>query len=194
MLLFSISSVVFTFGAYSSFPPFLFIFIILLFFFCISLICTKCLPYNKVQVHHFSSIGKNTEDCRGEAVAKRDCTCSSTEKSAKAKPDCTSSPTPQSNVSKVIQTSKEPPDLFTHKDQPSTKMELRVWYRTQATRGLLFHQSTSNPTLHERLDRELGDKLPNDKTPVEPIIKIHQIMVWSWQRSDESLKWFCGEE
>ena len=36
---------------------------------------------------------------------------------------------------------------------------------------ILLHQSTSNPTLHERLDRELGDKLPNDKTPVETIIK-----------------------
>ena len=135
-----------------------------------------------MQVHHFSSIGKNTEDCRGEAVAKRDCTCSSTEKSAKVVPKLNLiAPLlpPQSNISKVIQTSKEPSDLFTHKDQPSTKMELRVWYRTQATRGLLFHQSTSNPTLHERLDRELGDKLPNDKTPVEPIIKIHQIMVWS---------------
>ena len=36
----------------------------------------------------------------------------------------------------------------------------------------MLHQSSSNPTLHERLDRELGDKLPNDKTPVETIISL----------------------
>ena len=145
------------------FPPFLFlfIFIILLFFFAFhwsalnACLIIKC----RYIIFHRSAKTQKSGRCKTWLhlfFHRKKC-----QSCAKAKPDCTSSPTPQSNVSKVIQTSKEPPDLFTHKDQPSTKMELSMWYRTQATRRLLFHQSTSNPTLHERLDRELGDKLPN---------------------------------
>ena len=96
---------------------------------------------------------------------------------AKAKPDCTCNPTPQSNASKVIQTAIKPPDLFIHKeDLPAYARKLRRWSRACGIElklqgdFILLHQSSTNPNLHERLDRELGDKLLNDKTPVETII------------------------
>ena len=123
------------------------------------------------------------DKCHTCAKAKPDCTCSPQEDEcqtcAQAKPDCTCSPdTPQSIASKVIQTAIKPPDLFTHKeDLPSYARQLRRWSRACGIEPklqgdfILLHQSSSNPTLHERLDRELGDKLPNDKTPVETIIK-----------------------
>ena len=98
---------------------------------------------------------------------------------AKAKPECSCSPNaPQLTASKVIQTSIKPSDLFVHKeDLASYDRKLRRWSRACGIEPklqgdfILLHQSSSNPNLHERLDRELGDKLMNDKAPVETIIK-----------------------
>ena len=122
------------------------------------------------------------DKCHTCAKAKPQCTCTLTEDEcqtcAKAKPECICSPnTPQLTASKVIQTSVKPPDLFVHKeDLASYARKLRRWSRACGIEPklqgdfILLHQSSTNPNLHERLDRELGDKLMNDKTPVETII------------------------
>ena len=121
------------------------------------------------------------DKCHTCAKAKPDFNCPPTDEyqtCAKAKPDCTCSPNPHQSTSKVIQTAIKPPDLFTHKEDLSLyARQLQRWSRAcgidTKLQGdfILLHPSSSNPTLHERLDRELGDKLPNDKTPVETIIK-----------------------
>ena len=91
------------------------------------------------------------------------------------KTNCTCQPT--SNTSKAIQSSIKPPDLFKQKeDLPLYARKLRRWSRACGIDAklqgdiILLHPSNANPALHDRLDRELGDKLQNDAKAVETII------------------------
>merc|ERR1711923_139162 len=84
----------------------------------------------------------------------------------------------ESNPSKpLLQSSIKPPDLFISKDDlPQYERKLRRWSRAcgippeQQGDVILIHPSQTNPSLHDRLDREIGDKLQNNKEGVELIL------------------------
>ena len=88
-----------------------------------------------------------------------------------------------STMTKSIHSSIKPPDLFRVKEDLSLyERKLRRWSRAcgidPKLQGdvILLHQSVTNPALHDRLDRELGDKLQNNPNAVEDILK--QLKQW----------------
>ena len=71
----------------------------------------------------------------------------------------------------------KPPDLFVAKEDLSQyERKLKRWSRAcgippeQQGDVILIHPSLTNPSLHDRLDRELGDKLQNNKQGMELIL------------------------
>ena len=93
---------------------------------------------------------------------------------------CTCQPRPQTNQnqSKLISTGLRPPDLFTTKeDLPTYERRLLRWSRScgidKKDQGdvVLLHQSLTNPSLHDRLDREIGDRVVDNVDSIDLIIK-----------------------
>ena len=83
----------------------------------------------------------------------------------------------KSNVGPVLQTSIKPPDLFVDKqDLSQYERKLRRWSRACGVdpkhQGdiILIHPSQTNPSLHDRLDREIGEKLENNPESIDLII------------------------
>ena len=94
---------------------------------------------------------------------------------------CTCQPRPQpqqpQQQPKLLQTGIKPPDLFvTKEDLPQYERKLRRWSRACGVdikdQGdvVLLHPSLTNPNLHERLDREIGDKVQNNAESIDLII------------------------
>ena len=93
---------------------------------------------------------------------------------------CQQRPQPQ----KLLQTGIKPPDLFvTKEDLPQYERKLRRWSRAcgidTKDQGdvVLLHPSQTNPILHERLDREIGDKLQGNAQSIDLIITCTCIMI-----------------
>ena len=77
----------------------------------------------------------------------------------------------------IIQSSIKPPDLFVVKeDLNQYERKLRRWSRVcgvppdQQGDIILSHPSQTNPSLQDRLDREIGDKLQDNKDGVDLIL------------------------
>ena len=94
---------------------------------------------------------------------------------AKTRCSCSSSST---TTAKAIQSSMKPPDLFVVKEDLNLyERRLKRWSRAcgidPKLQGdvILLHPSVNNPALHDRLDRELGDKLQDNENAVEDILK-----------------------
>ena len=78
---------------------------------------------------------------------------------------------------KLLYTGLKPPDLFVKKeDLPQYERKLRRWSRACGIdikdQGdiVLLHQSQTNPNLHDRLDREIGDKVQGNAESINLII------------------------
>ena len=128
-------------------------------------------------------------ECNTCNLATNQCTCCKTCKKATTQCTCQAN-TSSSNTAKVIQSSIKPPELFQQKEDLSAyARKLRRWSRAcgidQKLQGdfILLHPSTTNPTLHERLDRELGDKIQDDANAVETIISTLE----SWYGVDKGV-------
>ena len=77
----------------------------------------------------------------------------------------------------IIQSSIKPPDLFVVKeDLNQYERKLKRWSRVcgvppdQQGDIILSHPSQTNPSLQDRLDREIGDKLQDNKDGVDLIL------------------------
>ena len=128
-------------------------------------------------------------ECTTCNLATSQCTCCKTCKKAPTQCTCQAN-TSSSNTAKAIQSSIKPPELFQQKeDLPAYARKLRRWSRACGIDSKLqgdvifLHPSTTNPTLHERLDRELGDKIQDDANAVETIISTLE----SWYGVDKGV-------
>ena len=105
--------------------------------------------------------GDKCETCQQEKV---NCKCESNQ-------DNPSKPFLQSS-------SIKPPDLFISKDDlPQYERKLKRWSRAcgipheQQGDVILIHPSQTNPSLQDRLDREIGDQLQDNKDGIDLILK-----------------------
>ena len=104
--------------------------------------------------------GDNCQTCQQEKV---NCQCESN----------------QDNSSKSFSLSSiKPPDLFLSKDDlPQYERKLKRWSRAcgipheQQGDVILIHPSQTNPSLQDRLDREIGDQLQDNKDGIDLILK-----------------------
>ena len=83
----------------------------------------------------------------------------------------------ESTTKPIIQSSIKPPDLFVVKeDLPQYERKLKRWSWVSGVppeqQGdiILSHSSQTNPSLQDRLDREIGDELQDNKDGVDLIL------------------------